>query len=152
MPPPEDPFARAALLAAPSGFLHLHRVRFQEVDAAGIVFFARLFEYFHDGYFAFLESNGIRLDEVLREGPWVAPLIHAEADFLRPLRFGDVITVGPVRAAWAGGRLTIAHRAQHEGSGEAVALGRTVHAFVDRNFQKIEPPAEMLRAFLPLVG
>ena len=43
-------FTRSELLAAPAGFTHHLPARFQDCDAAGIVFYARVFDYFHDAY------------------------------------------------------------------------------------------------------
>ena len=51
-------FQRDDLLAAPAGFTHRMLARFQDVDAAGIVFFARIFDYFHDAYVAFFAAHG----------------------------------------------------------------------------------------------
>jgi 1,4-dihydroxy-2-naphthoyl-CoA hydrolase len=145
---PDDPFSRSALLAAPAGFIYESRVRFQDVDAAGIVFFARLFDLMHDAYVAFLAHHGIALDEVIRSGSYAVPLSHADANFLRPLRFGDQVATGPVRAKWEGSRITIGHRISLLGSGQVVALGRTAHVFVDSaTFQKIAPPPSFRRAF-----
>lgn len=68
-------------------------VRFQDIDAAGIVFFARVFDYAHDAFVAYLAQVGIPLDGLLRDGDVGMPLVHAEADYKGPLRFGDTIDV-----------------------------------------------------------
>lgn len=68
-------------------------IRFQDVDAAGIVFFARVFDYAHDTFVAYLKSVGLPLDRMLREGKHGLPLVHAEADYAGPLRFGDEVDV-----------------------------------------------------------
>jgi len=64
-------------------------VRLQEVDAAGIVFFARVLEYTSDAFVSFCRAQGIDLARVIRHGQWSAPLRHVAADYLRPLVFGD---------------------------------------------------------------
>src|SRR5690606_35065652 len=73
-------------------------VKFQDVDAAGIVFFARFFDYVHGAYEGFLTASGSPLPDVLREKSWAAPLRHAEADYLRPARYGDILLVELVAA------------------------------------------------------
>lgn len=68
-------------------------VKFEDVDAAGIVFFARFFAYAHDAMadlFSPLEGGYARLVTVRRVG---LPAVHAEADFRAPLRFGDVVSI-----------------------------------------------------------
>jgi YbgC/YbaW family acyl-CoA thioester hydrolase len=148
-----DLFSRDALVAAPAGFHHRILVRFQDVDAAGIIFFARLFEYFHDAYVAFLAHHGVSLAAVMRAGTWAAPLTHADADFLNPCRFGDALDVGPVRAVWHGSRVEIGHRVAFAEGGKIVAVGRTTHMLVDRKtFQRIPPPADLAAAMATLPG
>ena len=68
-------------------------IRFQDVDAAGLVFFARVFDYAHDAFVAYLKHVGLPLDRLLREGTLGLPLVHAEADYQGPLRFGDDVDV-----------------------------------------------------------
>jgi 4-hydroxybenzoyl-CoA thioesterase len=69
--------------------VHDRRVHFEDIDAAGIVFFARYFNYAHDAmehlfdalpgsYAALVMGRGIGF-----------PTVHAEADFKAPIRYGD---------------------------------------------------------------
>lgn len=73
-------------------FEHRLRVLFQHCDPAGIVFFGRLFDYAHEAFEELLRSRGTPLDEIIRAGTG-APLVHAEADFERPLRHGTLVRV-----------------------------------------------------------
>jgi 1,4-dihydroxy-2-naphthoyl-CoA hydrolase len=155
-----EPFSRAELLAAPAGFSHELRVRFQDVDAAGIVFFARILDYCHDAYVAFLEAAGCPLDASLREGRWMAPLVHAEADFIRPLRFGERLIVHIVAARLRETSYTLGYRLERptdgklapgQLAGEAVAVGQTVHVVVDpQRFTRTAPPEAMRSALVRL--
>jgi len=141
------PFTQAELLAAPVGFRVAMAARFQDVDAAGIVFFARVLEYFHDAYLAFLADAGQPLPAVLAERRWAAPLRHAEADYLRPIRFGDALEVQLVRARFEGSTLVVGHRLA-AADGAALAVGTTVHVFVDpATFRRADPPAGLVAAF-----
>jgi 1,4-dihydroxy-2-naphthoyl-CoA hydrolase len=122
------------------------------VDAAGIVFFARLFEYFHDTLVAWMDGAGMRLHEALKTGAWGAPLKHAEADFLRPLRFGDEIEVVVAAARLTGSELWAGFRVDRGGrGGEVCAVGTLVHVFLDMTtFKRIPPPPEMTAAVADL--
>ena len=141
------PFTQAELMAAPVGFRVPMAARFQDVDAAGIVFFARVLEYFHDAYLAFLADAGQPLPAVLAERRWAAPLRHAEADYLRPIRFGDALRAQLVRARFEGSTLTVGHRLAAP-DGAALAVGSTVHVFVDAaSFRRTPPPADLVAAF-----
>jgi YbgC/YbaW family acyl-CoA thioester hydrolase len=144
-------FTRDELLAAPVRHASPRAVRFQDVDAAGIVFYARFFEYFHDAYADYLAAHGSPLPEVIRAQTWAAPLVHAEADFLAPLRFGDAIEVALVAGRLEKSRLSVGYRLMK--GPDACALGSTVHVFVDvAGFKKIPPPPEAVAALATLLG
>ncbi len=127
--------------------LHTERwvVAFQDVDAAGIVFYARVFDYFHDVYVGFLRSRGSPLEAALRDRTWVAPLRHAEADYRRPLRFGDAIEVSIVGVEVSETEFSVRYRI--EAAGGVACEGRTVHVSVDpETFRRNEIPAALRHA------
>ncbi len=132
--------------------LHTERrvVRFQEVDAAGIVFYARTFDFFHDAYVAFLRARGVPLEAALRDGTWAAPLRHAEAEYLRPLRFGDAIAVSLVRVNVGESDYSIGYRIDLDG--ETACVGRTHHVTVDPDTFRRAPVPPALRQALEGAG
>ncbi len=70
-----------------------HAVRFEEVDAAGIVFFARFFNWCHDAmecFFGGLSGGYVELITKRRIG---FPTVHLTADWKAPVRYGDVARV-----------------------------------------------------------
>src|SRR5687768_5024506 len=79
-----------------TAFAEQRPVRFQDVDAAGIIFYPRLLEYFHDLYVNFMSAVGTPLPEVLRNGTWISPVRHAEVDYFKRLHFGDAVEVALV--------------------------------------------------------
>lgn len=130
----------------PEGFAVDATVPFHHVDAAGIVFYARIFDWFHDAYVAFLAHAGFPLHETLREGRWMAPLVHADADYRSPLRFGDPLRIALVDAQTSEHRVSLAYRVT---SGDRLAVtGTTVHVFVDpRTFARTAMPQALRAAF-----
>jgi len=137
----------------PGAFLHRLGVRFQDIDGAGIVFYTRVLEYFHDAWAAFLAASGEPLPRAIAEKRWGAPLRHAEADFLRPLRFGDELEVALVRADVRPTELTVGYRLCIVGQEKPAAVGQTVHAFVDPvSFTRREVPEKLRAAFTALGG
>jgi 4-hydroxybenzoyl-CoA thioesterase len=68
-------------------------IRFDEVDPAGIVFFARYANFAHEAietFFADLEGGYPGLIMKRRIG---LPIVHLDADFVAPLRYGDELRV-----------------------------------------------------------
>jgi YbgC/YbaW family acyl-CoA thioester hydrolase len=141
-------FEREQLVARPvNAFAARRTVRFQDVDAAGIIFFARVLEYFHDAYVSLLDAGGSPLHLVLRERRWAAPLRHAEADYLKPLVFGDIIEVAIVRAHVEPTEVAFGYRIE-KADGEVAAVGQTVHTFVHpASFRRAEIPPDLRLVF-----
>lgn len=76
-----------------SAFVHERAVRFADVDAAGILYFPRFFDYCHEAmeaFFAGLDGGYVGLVSGRRIG---LPAVHASADFKAPLRWGDVARI-----------------------------------------------------------
>jgi YbgC/YbaW family acyl-CoA thioester hydrolase len=65
-----------------------HTVRFAETDPAGIVFFARYFEYAHMAYEDMLVAGGLPLSHFF-ENQCGMPLVHSEASYSKPCRLGE---------------------------------------------------------------
>lgn len=150
-------FERDVLKRAPRAFKVGREVRFQDVDAAGVIFYPRLLEYFNDAYLAYLSSVGQPLHASLGRTPWISPVRHAEADFLRPLRFGDAIEVAIVGAATRPetepSEVTLGFRITRSAGDEAAALGQVVHTFVDsKTFKRTPIPDIMLEVYQRLSG
>jgi 1,4-dihydroxy-2-naphthoyl-CoA hydrolase len=131
----------------PGRFRYEMTVRFQDVDAAGIVFFPRVLEYMHDAYVAALAEIGSELHAVLRSRAWAAPLRHAEADYFSPLRFGDRLVVSIVAAHLASTEIVLGYQVAHLRDGAVAAVGQTVHTFVDpKTFERIPVPENIAEA------
>lgn len=138
---------REALLSLEkTTFAYGRTVRFQDIDAAGIIFFARYFEYFHDAYVRFLDDTDAALPAALSSRSWAAPLVHAEADFVKPLAFGDSVEVELAAVDVGDKRATLYFRVWRDG--DVVAFGSTVHVAIDPRVFKSTPIPEALRAAL----
>lgn len=130
-------------------FEHPVEIRFQDVDAAGILFFARVFDLFHDAFFAGLAERGVRFAEVLAEKRWASPLVHAEADYRKPMRFGDRVVVELARVEFGGTSMTTRYRIRDAGDPERIhASGHLVHAFVELGEFRSCPVPDEVRAAL----
>jgi 4-hydroxybenzoyl-CoA thioesterase len=74
-------------------FVYERAVRFEEVDAAQILFFSRFLNYCHEAMEALLsplDGGYVKLVTARHLG---VPAVHVEMDFSAPLRFGDVARI-----------------------------------------------------------
>ena len=145
-------FERSQLMqSTPRAFAEERPVRFQDVDAAGIIFYPRVLEYFHDAYVAFLARAGSPLPQILRDKPWISPVRHAAANYLKPLRFGDVVRVAIVAAHAEPSEVTVGYRLSRAENDEVTATGQVVHTFLDpATFTRIPIPDALRAAYLAL--
>lgn len=114
----------------PAAFTHARRVRFQDVDAAGIVFYPRVLEYFHDAYVAWMDAENLGFAEAVLSREWGAPIKHVEATFVRPMKFGDDVSVELVGCRLDGSDIWLAYRILSRG-GALVAFGHTHQVSID---------------------
>ncbi len=69
-------------------------VRFDDVDFARVVYYPRFFGYTHQTFEDFFADEvKCTYAKMLQERKTGYPSVHASADFLTPLRFGDVARV-----------------------------------------------------------
>lgn len=136
-------------------FRHEVEVRFQDVDAAGVVFFATFFDYVHQAYESLLGQLGSPLPQVLAEGKWAAPLRHVEADYFQPANYGDLLGVALVRRHIEETELTLGWRLNLANSEEerVIAVVQTVHTFIHpARRERVSVPEELVRALVALPG
>ena len=76
-----------------SGFVFTRAVRFEEVDAAAIVFFGRFLSYGHEAMEALFGALPGGYHGVVVKRGIGFPAVHVDADYTAPLRFGDTLTI-----------------------------------------------------------
>lgn len=129
-------------------FLYERAVRFEEVDAAQIVFFARFLHYAHEGMEALLgglDGGYVRLVMERRIG---MPAVSVTCDFRSPLRFGDVALV-EVRVARIGNKsVTFRYDFIRKKDGVNAATVEHVCAVTDLDAMRAVPVPDDVRALL----
>ena len=136
---------------------YVHVVRFTEVDAAGVAFFSRFFEWCHHAWEDALQGALGPWFATMRAEGWGLPMVHAAADFRRPLRLGDRLRVSIVGARVAGegrrARLRICFDVKGTDDADDVVYARVEHehAFIElASFRSQAAPEafiDRLRAF-----
>jgi 1,4-dihydroxy-2-naphthoyl-CoA hydrolase len=75
------------------GFIYDRTVRFQDTDAAGVVYFANVLAICHEAYEASLAAAEIDLKAFFGAAEVAVPIAHASVDFLRPMFCGDRLQI-----------------------------------------------------------
>jgi 1,4-dihydroxy-2-naphthoyl-CoA hydrolase len=74
-------------------FSYHRTVRFQDTDAAGVVYFANILSICHEAYEESLRTSGINLKDFFTNPQVAFPIVHASVDFLRPIFCGDKLLI-----------------------------------------------------------
>ena len=66
--------------------------RIHDIDAAGVMFYARYFYHSHDAYEDLLKSHNFTIKKILQENI-LLPISHTEAQFKSPIRLNESISI-----------------------------------------------------------
>src|SRR5262245_54637192 len=115
--------ARQALYTLRMAFESRHKVRFADIDRAGIVYYPRFFDYWHRALEDFF-TDEVKLPyhRLIDERRVGFPIVHVESDFRTPLQHGDVVTVRMSLVRLGGRSITLRYRSFRPG-GELAAEG-----------------------------
>ena len=123
-------------------------VRFEDVDAAGIVFFPRFLSYCHEAMEALCATLDGGYAGLVVDRKIGMPAVHVEVDFISPLRFGDTVRIEVVVEQIGRTSATFRYALSNPKSGAAVAVVRHVVVVSDlRALAKLPIPNDV-RALL----
>ena len=115
------------------------KVYFYDADPAGIIFYASLFKYVHAAYEDFMRSLSTERNFFF-DRDYILPIMHAEADYVKPIRVGDELTIEVNVSLLKNSSFELSYKFYKDG-GQFTALAKTVHVCVlKEKFQKIELP------------
>jgi acyl-CoA thioester hydrolase len=106
------------------------RVRYNECDSSGYAFNANFFVWMQEGSGDLFEMSGIDVLKLALDGHTFMA-VHMECDFKRPVRFRDVLDVRASVRDVGESSLHIQYDIYKDD--QLMAIGRTVHVYVDTN-------------------
>lgn len=126
-------------------FTYEWKVRFGDIDQAGLIYYPTLFEAVFDGVDALLEEIGRPLYDLVAKDRIGLPIVHAEADYRSPIRHGDEVTF---TYSVAIGESSISFEIVGEVGNTRVCEVYEVHVVVDLDSFESIPVPENLRSDL----
>jgi 4-hydroxybenzoyl-CoA thioesterase len=118
------------------------KIRFGDIDHAGIVYYPRFLHYFHVALEEFF-GQALEIDYcVLLDKHRIGlPTVHLETDFKRPLRYGDQIEVEVSVLKIGKSSIRFGYRAFKMDEKEPFTEGYNVTVCLDMdNFKKMDVP------------
>lgn len=122
-------------------------IRFGDCDPAGVIFYPRAIELAHAAVEELITRSAIGWKAWFASPLHSAPIRHAEAEFLLPVRAGDTVTLRP--GVERVGEASVSFAVDFlDAKGDIAIRVRTAHVLVDKSTNRPAPlTAEMRRAF-----
>jgi YbgC/YbaW family acyl-CoA thioester hydrolase len=118
------------------------KVNFFDADPAGIIFYANLFRFAHAAYEKFMKKIQTKKNYFF-DNKIVLPITHSEADFLKPIKAGDDLSIDVFVTNLKKSSFELSYSFVNKNKVE-VAAAKTVHVCVAKEkFEKRELPEEL---------
>jgi 1,4-dihydroxy-2-naphthoyl-CoA hydrolase len=118
------------------------RINFFDTDPGGVIFYSNLLKFAHVGYEELFNSFDL-YHKYFLEGEFIIPIIHAEADYLKPIRAGDQIKIMIELTRLENSSFELSYVFKNA-QNETAAKARTVHVMVNKNsFKKTDIPEDL---------
>ena len=105
----------------------------------GIVYYSRYLEYFEESRTELLLSLGLCVSEMERGGIML-PVISCKCEFKKGAKFEDVILIKSRVNEMPRSTLKISYTAVLKKTNDLLAMGYTIHAFINSLGKPIKPP------------
>jgi acyl-CoA thioester hydrolase len=108
------------------------KIYYEDTDCGGVVYYANYLKYFERARTQYLEERGLSVAGLMNEGA-VFVVVHAEADYRSPARYGETLVIETVLSEMTAASLTFAHVVKDKASGRVVVEGSARLAATDAN-------------------
>ena len=108
------------------------RIYYEDTDCGGVVYYANYLKYFERARTEYLESRGWSVASLMEQGT-VFVVVHAEAEYRSPARYGDTLVIETVVSDLTAASFTFAHVVKDKASGRVVVEGSARLAATDVN-------------------
>jgi 1,4-dihydroxy-2-naphthoyl-CoA hydrolase len=127
-------------------FTYNRTVRFQDTDAAGVVYFANVLAICHEAYEDSLGVVGINPKDFFTHPLVAFPIVHASVDFFQPLFCGDHLLIRLIPQQLSSDRFEVAYEVV---VGEVLAAKATTrHVCIDTDSRSKRELPEQIKQWL----
>ncbi|MCY1126981.1 tol-pal system-associated acyl-CoA thioesterase [Frigidibacter sp. RF13] len=125
------------------------RVYYEDTDLAGIVYYANYLKFIERGRTEWVRSLGVDQGRLKREEGIVFAVRRVEADYLKPARFDDELTVVTRPVGATGARIQLEQEVLR--GGERLFTAQVTLVCLTETGQAARLPAEVRQALFPAV-
>ncbi len=106
-----------------------YRISMAEVDAYGVIYYARIFEIFERGRTELFRALGLEYKRVFQQRQILMPVVEAACRYVAPIVYDDLVTVETAITHVASRGMRFDYRILREDT--VLAVGFTQHIFID---------------------
>lgn len=128
-------------------FVHRRKVRLQDTDATGVLYFSEQLKMALETFEDFLSHHQMPLRELI-DSPYLLPVVHAEADYLAPVMVGDELDIHLIVEAVGTKSVTLAYRFFDIKRKIDVGTAKIIHVSVDKQTRQSAPIPNILKNLL----
>ncbi len=117
------------------------KIKFNEVDALGIVWHGHYIRFFEDGREQFGEQHGLSYMDIYRQG-YIAPVVNLQCDYKKSLEYGDIVVLETTFLDNPAAKLIFNYKIFTASRNQVIATGSSIQVFLDsktRELQLIAP-------------
>jgi acyl-CoA thioester hydrolase len=113
------------------------KIKFNEVDALGIVWHGHYIRFFEDGREAFGEKHGLAYLDIYRQG-YNAPVVNIHCDYKKSLQYRDTALIETTFVDNPAAKIIFQYKISLESTGEIIATGTSVQVFLDNATKQLQ--------------
>jgi 1,4-dihydroxy-2-naphthoyl-CoA hydrolase len=121
------------------GYIYKRIIRFQDTDAAGVVYFANILAMGHEAYEASLNQAEVNLKSFFVNPDFAIPIVHASVDFRFPLFCGDQILIELNPEIINENSFKIQYKIRLDNSDQLIAEAITKHICINPKTRQRQP-------------
>ncbi len=110
------------------------RVRYEETDQMGVVYYANYLTWFEIGRTELLRDKGYAYNDLEEEG-FLLPVVNVECNYHQPARYDDLLTLETNIAKLKRSKIEFEYKIYRQD--ELLTTAKTVHPFVNQDLKPI---------------
>lgn len=123
------------------------RVRYQETDQMGVVYYGNFFTWFEVGRVELCRQMGFAYRDMEREDDAYIVVAEASCSYKKPARFDEVLRIRTRVVETRSRTIRFGYEVKNEATGELLATGETLHVICDGKGKPKSLPEKYKRYF-----
>lgn len=118
------------------GWIHRHRVRYQETDQMGVVYHVNYLNWFEVGRTEWIRSLGVAYADLERQG-LLLPVTDIQIKYVQPARYDEWVNIHVRLSDFTRLRIGFEYEVRRERDEELLVMGTSRHVWMNRSWKPV---------------